>query len=67
MDTFSTSFFLFTTENGVFGPTQFNFDATGNDLLAAGFNPERSTKILSHGWNSNGPKHCEKYVEGENY
>lgn len=61
-----TSFFLYTPENGVNNPIQFEFGASGNDLLAAGFHPERSTKILSHGWNSDGLGFCREFVEGKN-
>jgi hypothetical protein len=63
---YRTSFFLYTPENGAKSPIQFEFGASGDDLLVAGFHPERPTKILSHGWNSNGLGFCEEFVQGEN-
>ena len=36
-----------------------------NSIRAYGFNAGRQTKILSHGWKSDGSSFCPQFVEGK--
>ncbi len=59
-------FFLWTPEFGSDAPAlEFNAETTAQDLLDHGFQPERGTKFISHGWNSHGESFAKPFVKGK--
>ena len=50
---------------GLDHPLHFNHLVEAEDLLAHDFFSGRPTKILSHGWNSDGRDFSDNFVEGE--
>ena len=59
------NFILWTPESGLDAP--FTFDGTSpyTELLKHGFISERGTKILAHGWNSDGHDFSDVFAEGK--
>ena len=53
------------TEMGLDRPLHFNAVATAEDLLRHNFLPQRPTKVLSHGWNSEGKDFSDDFVAGK--
>jgi len=41
----------------------FKFGADSQDLLNNGFDPNKPTKLLSHGYTDNGPRFCSDFVQ----
>jgi hypothetical protein len=60
------NFILWTPEFGSDAP--FVFDATTpyTELLGHGFLPDRPTKVLTHGWSSDGHDFADIFVQGKN-
>ena len=56
-------FYLYTPEHGIDDPLEFEAGVNPNELLTKGFDPERQTKFISHGWTSNG-NHSRPFAEG---
>lgn len=61
------TFYLWTPENGPDNYFKFTADTNPEELLAHHFNPNRDTKFLSHGWNSDGVGFANKFVKGTHH
>jgi len=62
-DKFDSLYFsLYTPEEGAESPHLFTASSSAYDLLEAGFQPQRDTTILVHGFSSNNDKFSGKFV-----
>ena len=59
------NFILWTTELGLHDPLPFYANSAPIDLLKHRFNPNRPTKILAHGWTSEGKDFADDFAQGK--
>ena len=59
------NFILWTPESGLDAPFTFDGTTPYTELLKHGFISERGTKILAHGWNSDGHDFSDVFAEGK--
>lgn len=63
-DLSEVTFILVTPEKGVARPYVFDASTSSRRLRKYGFDPQRETKFISHGWTGTGNWYAERFAKG---